>query len=46
MNVEWLAKAIEVIKSGMADKLMKDGIIVYRVTKDRIRVDIKVGEKE
>lgn len=40
MDVEWLQKAIETIKSGVADKLCKGGVTVYRV-KDIIRVDIK-----
>ena len=37
---EWLVKAIETIQSGIADKLEKDGIKVYRV-KEIIRIDYK-----
>lgn len=40
MDVKWLEKAIETIKSGVADKLCKDNVTVYRV-KNIIRVDIK-----
>lgn len=38
--IKWLVKAIETIKSGTADKLIKDNVTVYRV-KNIIRVDIK-----
>ena len=41
MNVEWIAKAVETIKSGLADKLTKDNVTIYRV-KNIIRIDIKV----
>ena len=44
MDVNWLEKAIETIKSGIADKLCKDNVTVYRV-KDIIRVDIKEDKK-
>ncbi len=40
MDLKWLEKAIETIKSGIADKLSKDNVTVYRV-KNIIRVDIK-----
>lgn len=40
MDSKWLEKAIETIKAGVADKLCKDNITVYRV-KNIIRVDIK-----
>lgn len=40
MDVKWLEKAINAIKGGVADKLCKDNITVYRV-KNIIRVDIK-----
>ena len=40
MNTEWILKAVETIKSGVADKLMKDNITIYRV-KNIIRIDIK-----
>lgn len=41
MNAEWITKAVETIKSGLADKLAKDNVIIYRV-KNIIRIDIKV----
>lgn len=44
MNIElseWIAKAIETIKNGIADKLEKDNIKIYRV-KNIIRIDIKI----
>lgn len=44
MDTAWLKKAIEVIKSGVADKLSKDDVTVYRV-KNIIRVDIKIKEE-
>ena len=37
---EWIVKAIETIKSGVADKLEKDNIKVYRVV-NIIRIDVK-----
>lgn len=37
---EWIVKAIETIKSGVADKLEKDNVKVYRVV-NVIRIDIK-----
>lgn len=40
MDLKWLEKAVETIKNGIADKLSKDNITVYRV-KDIIRIDIK-----
>ena len=41
INAEWIIKAVEIIKSGLCDKLEKDNIIVYRCA-TIIRVDIKV----
>lgn len=40
MNTNWLEKAVETIRSGIADKLSKDNVTVYRV-KNIIRIDIK-----
>lgn len=40
MDMEWLAKAVETIRSGIADKLSKGDVTVYRV-KNIIRIDIK-----
>ena len=37
---EWIVKAVETIKSGVADKLEKDNVKVYRVV-NIIRIDIK-----
>ena len=41
---EWIVKAIETITSGVADKLEKDNVKVYRVV-NVIRIDIKEIEK-
>ena len=41
MDMNWLKKAIETVESGIADKLSKDNITVYKV-KNIIRVDIKI----
>lgn len=38
---EWIVKAIETIKSGVADKLEKDGVKVYKVV-NIIRIDYKI----
>ena len=42
---EWIVKAIETIKSGIADKLEKDDVKVYCVPSSNgkaiIRIDIK-----
>ena len=40
MDTKWLEAAIEVIRSGIANKLEKGNITVYRV-KNIIRIDIK-----
>lgn len=37
---EWIVKAIETIKSGIADKLEKGNVKVYRVV-NIIRIDYK-----
>lgn len=45
MDTEWLSKAVQTIKDGIADKLEKDNIKVYRVPSPNgnsiIRIDIK-----
>lgn len=40
IDMEWMKNAIEAIKSGIADKLSKDNVTIYRV-KNIIRIDIK-----
>lgn len=40
IDTDWLAEAVDIISKGVADKLTKDNITVYRV-KNIIRVDIK-----
>lgn len=42
MDMTWLQKAIEAMHGGLADKLSKDNVTVYRV-KNIIRIDIKEG---
>lgn len=37
---EWIIKAVATIESGIADKLEKDNVKVYRVV-NVIRIDIK-----
>lgn len=39
MNADWIFEAITVIKSGIANKLVKDNIQIYKVG-DNIRIDI------
>lgn len=41
--MNWLEKAIDTIKSGIADKLSKGEVTVYRV-KNIIRIDINTKE--
>nr|DAQ28892.1 MAG TPA: hypothetical protein [Caudoviricetes sp.] len=41
MNAEWILKAVEVIKSGIADKLTRDNVTIYSVGDNLIRIDIK-----
>ena len=43
IDTTWLSKAIETIHSGIAEKLQKGNITVYRV-KNIIRVDVKESE--
>ena len=40
IDTNWLLDALDAIKNGLADKLCKDNITVYRV-KNVIRIDIK-----
>lgn len=40
IDTNWLADAVALISKGVADKLTKENITVYRV-KNIIRVDIK-----
>lgn len=45
ISAEWIVKAVDIIKSGIADKLEKDNVKVYRVPGNNgngvIRVDVK-----
>lgn len=41
IDVEWLKKAIDAIKTGLCDKLEKGSVIVYKCGKI-IRIDIKI----
>ena len=43
LDAEWLNKAIEVISSGIASRLTKDDVTVYKCG-DLVRIDIKIGE--
>ena len=45
MNADWILEAIDVIKSGIANKLVKDNISVYKVG-DNIRIDISGAMKD
>ncbi len=40
MDMNWLKSAIDTIQNGIADKLSKDNVTIYRV-KNIIRIDIK-----
>ena len=40
LTAEWIIQAIEVIKTGIANRLEKDNVIIYRCGKI-IRIDIK-----
>lgn len=40
MDMNWMKSAIDAVKSGVADKLTKDNVTIYRV-KNIIRIDIK-----
>ena len=40
IDTDWLAEAVTLISKGVADKLTKENITVYRV-KNIIRIDIK-----
>ena len=40
INTDWLSEAIDAVNKGVADKLTKGNITVYRV-KNIIRIDIK-----
>ena len=41
MDMEWLAKAIEAVRTGVAEKLSKGDVTVY-ICGTVIRIDIKV----
>lgn len=40
IDTDWLTEAVDIISKGMADRLTKGNITIYRV-KNIIRVDIK-----
>lgn len=40
IDTNWLTEAVDIISKGMADRLTKGNITIYRV-KNIIRVDIK-----
>lgn len=40
ITAKWITKAVKAIKDGLAQKLEKDGVIVYKCGKI-IRIDIK-----
>jgi hypothetical protein len=40
IDTKWLTEAVDIISKGMADRLTKGNITVYRV-KNTIRIDIK-----
>lgn len=45
IDMEWLNKAIATIQSGIADKLTKGNVTVYRVV-NIIRIDINFGVRK
>lgn len=51
LNAEWIETAVKTISSGLADKLEKENIKVYKVPSANgkgyvVRIDIKVEEKK
>lgn len=42
IDTNWLTEAVTLISKGVADKLTKENITIYRV-KNIIRIDIKEG---
>lgn len=40
MDSEWIIKAVNIVKSGLCNKLEKDNIVVYKAG-TIIRIDIK-----
>lgn len=45
MNADWVLEAIDVIKRGVANKLVKENVSVYKVG-DNIRIDISGAMKD
>lgn len=50
LNAEWIETAVKTISSGLADKLEKENIKVYKVPSAVnkgyiVRIDVKVEEK-
>lgn len=43
INTEWFIKAVNAIQDGIADKLSKENVTVYRVV-NIIRIDINLGQ--
>lgn len=43
---KWIAKAVQIILEGTADKLTKENVTVYKEGDSLIRIDIKVPEEE
>lgn len=41
MNATWIVEAVETIKNGIADKVIKDDVTIYKCG-NIIRIDIKI----
>ena len=41
LDTQWIAQAVEIIKQGIADKLERGNVIVYKCGKI-IRIDVKL----
>lgn len=43
MDAQWIVEAVDLITSGVCDKLTKGNVTVYRV-KNIVRIDVKVDQ--
>ena len=44
LDGKWIEQAIQTIMTGICDKLEKDGVKVYRVGDNIIRMDVNIKE--
>lgn len=44
LDSDWIKSAVKIVKDGLADKLCKDNVTVYKCGSNIIRIDINTKE--